>query len=378
MKKIIFLFVIFLIPCFCFSGCNSENNSKQKDVSPNYDNQESFAGAWLTCYELKNMLKDGSKTSFINNVELLLDKCSLNMVNALFVQVRPFADSIYPSDLFPLSEYILSDEGAEPEFDVLEILISLCRDKNIQIHAWINPYRISYSTTIKEIYMKYNFIDKYDIVFIDEGVYFDPSSLVNQALVLDGIREILNNYDVDGIHIDDYFYPLTDEEFDKNSYKIYNDEGGKLNFTDWRRENVNSLVSSIYSLVHSYSDKKIFSISPCGDINKNYSFYYADVKLWLEEKGYADMIIPQLYYGFENESMPFEDTAEKWMNIKREDNIKLVFGLALYKQGAADEMAGKGKNEWIESADIISRQKVFLRNSGYIDYAYFSCSDLVY
>ena len=176
--------------------------------------------------------------------------------------------------------------------------------------------------------------------------------------------------------MDDYFYPLTSSEFDKTEYDTYKKNEGKLRFSDWRRENVNSLVSSIYSLVHSYSENIVFSISPSGDINKNYSSYFADVKLWLEEEGYADMIIPQLYFGFENETMPFEKVALKWMKLNRDDSVKLVFGLALYKEGQADELAGKGKNEWVENSDIIQRQIDYLVNCGYKEFAFFSAFDL--
>lgn len=379
MNKIKILIIFFFMFSIYLFGCVSvENNVNQQSHQTN-KTDEKFIATWLTCYELKDMLKEGEEDVFIKNIDLLLEKCKSNDINAVFVQVRPFADSVYPSGLFPVSDYILSSDGKKPEFDVLKLLVSKAHSENIEIHAWVNPYRISYSTDINcldENFISFIKNSKCKVVCLDEGIYFDPSSIENQALVLSGIKEILDNYDVDGIHIDDYFYPLTSEEFDKSKYDLYKKKGGILNFSDWRRENVNSLVSSINSLVHSYSENLVFSISPCGDINKNYSSYFADVEFWLENQGYADMIIPQLYYGFENEAMPFEKTSLKWMNLNKADNIKLVFGLAMYKVGKTDELSGKGKNEWIEKPNIIYQQIDFLVDCGYSDYALFSVSDL--
>ncbi len=374
-------FLKIILLCFCtliclLSGCGHTENKPEPDNEIS-ESTVDFNGVWLTCYELKDMLIDGNEKSFLEKVENMMNRCAENGINAVFVQVRPFGDSVYPSALFPMSDYVLSSDGKQPEFDVLEKLIEISKKYNIEVHAWINPYRISYASELNGLPKNSIALsDKYNIAVLQEGIYLEPSSLENQKLILGGIREILDKYKVDGIHIDDYFYPVTDEKFDEDVYDKYKENGGKLRLADWRRENINSLVSSIYSLVHSYSDELIFSISPSGDIKKNYSNHYADVELWLEKKGFADMIIPQLYYGFENQTMPFEKVANKWQKLKRSEEVQLVCGLALYKQGTIDDMAGSGVNEWFDNSDVIERQKKYIAASEFDGYVLFSFSDI--
>ena len=117
------------------------------------------------------------------------------------------------------------------------------------------------------------------------------------------------------------------------------------------------------------------SISPSADIEKNYDNYYADVTLWTQNKGYADIIIPQLYYGFEHLTMPFNELLNKWMNLQSE-NTKIVIGLAVYKAGKEDIYAKSGSNEWLENTNIIANQINAIYNSNAYGWSYFSASYL--
>ena len=192
-----------------------------------------------------------------------------------------------------------------------------------------------------------------------------------QRLIVDGIREILSRYDVDGIHFDDYFYPPSCGDFDKGEYEEYRRNGGKLSLDFFRRENVSNLLSLSYSAVKSFGEEKIFSVSPSGDMVRNYNEIYADVSLWCKG-GYCDMIIPQLYYGFLNESKPFSDVLSQWLTLTDKSKVKLVIGLALYKVGEKDEFAGKGENEWKENGDIIKGQRDLCMNKGCYGISYYS------
>ncbi len=370
----ILLCCVLLLLTACSGGSETDNKTDSQSETITHE----MCGVWLTCYDLSHMLADGTEDAYKEKVHEVLDKCLAININTVFFQVRPFADSFYQSAYFPVSEYMLSSSGKCPDFDPLEIFVLLAHERDIEVHAWINPYRISYETSadkLSENSVARNDNYKNSIVYTNAGVYFDPSSLEAQALVLSGVREILSNYSVDGIHIDDYFYPTTDESFDDESYKNYRNSGGKLQLAKWRRENVNALVSAIYTLVHSYNGV-IFSISPCADISKNRNQLYADVELWLEKEGYADLIIPQIYFGFEHDDMPFEKVAARWSKLKRSDNVFLACGLALYKQGIADDLAGSGVNEWITHNDILERQKQYIKNLDYCGYVLFSYSDL--
>ncbi len=369
-----------LLLCTLLSACEKEGNITEPTTENQITVKKEVRGVWLTCYELKSMLADGTEATFRAEVEKMMNECKKQEINTVFIQVRPFADSVYPSDIFPLSDYVLSSNGNEPQFDVLSVFIQLVNEEGIDVHAWVNPYRVSYKTRLSQLDKdSIAFSNEYKnaVVCTDVGIYLNPCFDKSRLLVLKGIREILENYNVSGIHIDDYFYPLTDESFDEAHYEDYCEQGGKLGLAQWRRENVNSLVSSIYSLVHSYGDGTAFSISPAGDIEKNYSVYYADVRLWMREKGYADIIIPQIYYGFEHEKMPFEAVAEKWLECERVENVDMLCGLAAYKQGAADELAGKGINEWINSSEIIEQQKMYVGNSLFSGYVLFSYKNII-
>lgn len=364
--------IFIILFCFLFvflSACNESQNYSEMN-EPIIKGDLAVRGVWLTCYELSAMLKSGKKSDFIQNVNKMLDECDAKDLNTVFIHVRPFSDSVYPSEIFPLSEYILSSSGKKPQFDVLDVFISLAKERNYSVHAWINPYRISYASELDNSIINNKSV-KDAVIQTSTGFFLDPSSDVTRKLILDGAREVLDNYEVDGIHIDDYFYPTTDKSFDEKSYKSYCSAGGNLDLKQWRTENVNALVASLYSLVHQYKDK-VFSISPAADIDKNINEYYADVKLWMRSEGFADIIIPQIYFGFKNEKMPFEKVAAEWGNLKRNDSVSIYCGLALYKQGEEDEFAGSGKNEWITDKDIIERQKEYIRTEGFTGYVLFS------
>ncbi len=306
-----------------------------------------------------------SEGSFISDVKEKFSYIKEFGLNTLIVQVRPFADAIYPSEIFPMSEYVFKDKI--PEFDVLEIMINTAKEFGLSFHAWINPYRISNdnkSENLNPLSPAMSFIenDAEDVAITDKGIYFNPASLSAQKLIIDGVRELIEHYDVDAVHIDDYFYPTVDESFDSTLYEKYVGSGGKLSLSDWRRENVNSLVSGIYSAVKNYNPDILFGISPGGNIDYNYNNLFADVKLWCSSVGYIDYIIPQIYFGFDNSNKPFKETAEEWSSLIN-NNIKLYCGLALYKSGVVDEFCKDeiSRNEWVENNDIIKRQIEFIR-----------------
>ncbi|MBQ2963263.1 MAG: family 10 glycosylhydrolase [Clostridia bacterium] len=358
---------LFLLPSCAVS--NQNEDSQTEAVTCDTPNNEQIRAMWLSCYELSEMFEKGTREYFSDKVCELFEVCKIKNINTLFVQVRPFCDSLYPSEIFEWSKFAESSSGTLPNFDPLEIIVDTAADYGVSVHAWINPYRVSYdsSAEISKAIEGFAFS-------CEEGVFLDPSSVEAQKQVLEGVREILENYDVDGIHIDDYFYPQTDNNFDKAAYEAYLDCGGKLSKNDWRRENVNSLVSALYSLVHSAKTDAVFSISPAGDIRKNKTVHFADVELWCTVKGYADWIVPQIYYGFEHEKMPFKKIADKWLKLAEKGNVKIICGLASYKQGKADNGAGSGENEWVNDNDVISGQTKYINSIGYGGYALFSYS----
>ena len=365
-KAVIFLFVM----CLLFSACQRNVNNKNTESTANDALKSSeIKAVWINYGELDEIIKKSENSKELEeNIKNTVLNCKTLGLNRIILHTRAFADAYYYSDIFPESEYLAKKIKSSRNFDPLRIFCEIAHENGLQIDAWINPYRISYSndtspftenSVIKEMLSAK---DGKDISVIDSGIFFNPSSEKVQKLILDGVREILENYDVDGIHIDDYFYPVTDESFDKPSYEAYKKGGGRLSLSDWRRENVNNMVSQLYAVVKSHNNGLMFSISPCGDIKKNYNDFYADVELWCSQQGYADCIIVQAYYGFEHEKLPFESVVKEWGKIVNSDYVKLCFGLACYKSGTEDKYAGSGINEWKENDGIILRQMSYLNS----------------
>ncbi len=387
MKKIMSLLITLI---FLLCGCgntvfeNSDDTLDFSDLSSEgsklFDTGYSseFRGAWLSYLEIRPKNFDVSKNDYQEYIKNYFQNFKKAKINNVFVQVRPFADAIYQSSLFPSSSCVVKNQGDKLPFDFFQVIIEEAKNFSIEVHAWINPYRIQNefdeSKLCSDSFAKkwLSEKDNCDVIKVNGGLYFNPASLKVQELIIDGVREILENYDVSGIHIDDYFYPSSESGYDKVSFDEYSEKGGKLNLAKWRSENINSLLSGIYNTVKDFSKDKIFSISPGGDIEKNKKEMFADCKKWCSESGYCDMIIPQIYYGFNNEKMPFEACAEMWIKLVCDD-VKLVIGLALYKSGKTDAFAGKsGKDEWIENNDIIKRQVELSRRLNFAGFCLYS------
>lgn len=381
MKRLICIILLIMI-LLCFAGCgiHSSEDNPTLDIHENaaYDGKldnttkamsddDSFIFTWLTYAELSVTESLKEKSVYESYIDRLFKNMKEIDVTDCFVQVRPFADAVYESEFFPTSIYA---EKAE-NFDPFEIIISVADKYNISVHAWINPYRIS-SGKLSEDSVYYEEY-KDDIMNLSTGTYFNPASLKAQKLILSGVGELMRKYDIKGIHIDDYFYPEAIDNEDKKQYDKYKKDGGKKNLGDWRRENVNSLISAIYLKVKSFGEDKVFSVSPCGNIEKNYSQLYADVNSWCKG-GYCDIVLPQIYFGFENESLPFKKCLEDWLRITDSEKVALIPGLALYKCGKEDEFAGTGKDEWQENSNVILRQVKIIKEKRCQGFALYSAS----
>ena len=297
------------------------------------------------------------------NINEVLDNVKNLGFNRIIVHVRPFSDSIYESKYYPISKYILNDKGNVPSYDVLEYFIKESHKRGIKFDAWINPYRVS---NLNDESLLTDYSSK-----TDSGIYLNPAKKEVQELIVNGIVEIVEKYDVDGIHFDDYFYP--DKKIDLDDYKEYITNGGNLSIEEFRYNNVKSLIKKVYSSIKRVNKEVLFGIAPVGNIDNCYSESFLDVKYILSHEGYVDYIMPQVYYGFYNESRPFKDTVDYWNSLIKKDSIKLIPALAIYKSGNVDKYAHSGKNEWIENTDIIKREILYSRSlSNYSGFSLFS------
>ena len=336
---------------------------------------------WVSYTEL-NPKRLTSKAGFRRHVQSLLSPMQTLSVTDVFLQVRPFADAIYPSKLFASSSSVVRKRGDALPFDFLAVFLSQAKRCGLRVHAWINPYRVSTSTSDLSAFSDDPAVGPLlkngaspCVLSWNGGVYLDPGSDAVQKLILDGAKELLKNYDLAGIHIDDYFYPTDDPSFDEKSFAAYLAAGEK-DLLSYRRANVSRLVQGLYAAVKSFGSEKIFSISPSADIEKNEKVYAADVRLWGSADGYCDWLIPQIYFGFSHETRPFEDCAKAWQALCSGKNVRLLGGLAAYKIGKHDPFAGAGGAEWQTNAAVLSDQVRTLRRFGYAGFALFSATFL--
>jgi len=366
MKKIFVFFILFI--SFLFVNALVINN---KDTRVSQEDLE-IKGVYISYLEYLSYFQGNAieiNKAYINK---MLDNVSSLNFNTIFLHVSPFSDSIYKSKIFPYSYTLTGVEGKNPGMDYLEYFIKEAKKRNIDIHAWINPYRISSIGDISKLSKTnpaYELLNTDVVAVSNDGIYYNPSSPKTIDLILKQVYEIITNYDVAGIHFDDYFY--VNQEIDKNNYEKFFEKNNNITLTDYRLMVVNTMIKGVYKLIKDYNPNIIFSISPDGNINNNYDLHYADVKTWLSEDGYVDIIMPQVYYGFDNQYKPFKETIDEWNSLIKND-VKIVPILAFYKVGNVDNNAGSGKYEWTLYDDIIKRQINYSKNlSNYYGYGLF-------
>ncbi|MBQ9993816.1 MAG: family 10 glycosylhydrolase, partial [Clostridia bacterium] len=260
--------------------------------------------------------------------------------------------------------------GPADGFDPLEYAVEKAHACGMELHAWINPLRIQAvggstppALSADNPYTKLRTDgDKANdrwVIDYDGGKFFNPGEEGARKYIIDGIAEIVENYDVDGIHWDDYFYPAHDSTFDDSaSYSKYVDAGGLMSLSEWRTSNINKLVADTYSRVKSIKSDCVFGISPAGNIS-NCLKMGANVYTWCSEPGFVDYICPQIYWTFDGNPLGFASCCSQWKAMVTAENIDFYVGLALYKAGS-DADGGK----WLSGNDIIARQIEHIRSNG--------------
>lgn len=371
MKRVL---CVIIAACVFLAGCVTPEKAPQKADKNTY-----VKGIWLTYSEIDVML---NSDNFKSEFQKAMDNCKKMGITDTFIHIRAFGDSLYKSEYFPQRQ-----SAAKYDYDVFGYMVMVCKERGIRVHAWINPYRICYGTTdansLSAESAAYKWLNDSDPandtnVSFSNGIYLNPASGEAQRLVINGVREVLLKYKIDGIHFDDYFYPTTDPQFDKVSYEKYVAETGTpLDLAFWRRANVNALIGGCYTAIKFIDKDIIFSISPAASVGKNYSEYYADVSAWVKS-GCVDWIIPQIYFGFEypREDYRFEQLLSIWKNtISSYKNTRLIVGLAAYKVGTSQK---PDSEEWGARDDILLRQVEICRSDAAVTgHIFFSYSSLM-
>ncbi len=313
---------------------------------------EVVRGFWIPYMEVEELISSGNVTKTKAAIDVCFEDCAAKGANTIYFHVRANSDAYYNSSVFnPTSKTkTLLNNG----FDPLTYAVSKAHALGMKIEAWINPYRIGTDSSRAKVSATFK---------VGSSYYYVPSNADVQALVVRGVREVVQNYDIDGVQFDDYFYPrdsvstTSAESFEQADYTAYKNSGGKLGVADWRRSVVNQLVASCYAVCHE-REGCVFGISPSCDFEANYDGMYADAAAWAKTPGYVDYLAPQLYVGYNHSATPFAQCLADWDALTRHGDVKMVAGLALYKTGLKeDTWAGSnGKYEWLNNNNLMSRQ----------------------
>jgi uncharacterized lipoprotein YddW (UPF0748 family) len=286
-----------------------------------------FRGAWLhTVYQPQYAQK--STLELKKYLADQLDKLHAAGVNAVLFQVRPSADAFYDSKLEPWSHFLTKGGKAPaPYWDPLQYMIDEAHKRGMELHAWLNPYRVTTSSTQKlpasHIYHKEP--NRFVTFAGDKKMYFDPGLPENRTFIEDVVADIVSRYDVDGIHFDDYFYPYPVKGYDFPDDASFKRYGNGMKRADWRRHNVDLLIEGVHKRIVAIKPWVRFGISPFGIWRnqrtdprgsetkglQNYDDLYADVLPWAQ-KGWVDYLLPQLYWELEHKSASYLVLVDWW------------------------------------------------------------------
>ncbi len=339
------------------------------------DLTDEMRGVWVPYLSLDNVNKA--------KIDSIVSQAKQNGMNTIYFHVRPFGDALYDSQYYPWSHLVTGTQGQTPSdgFDPLAYAVEAAHREGLELHAWLNPLRIMLNSGIYppelsqtnpyNVWRNDENEDNDDwVIDYGKGKYYNPAVPEVRELIVNGVKEIAENYNVDGIHWDDYFYPASDESFDDSvAYAEYKSDGGNMSLINWRTQNINTLVKSVYDTVKAADKEMEFGISPAGNI-ENCLAAGADVKTWGSKTGYVDYLCPQIYWTNDNKVAPFKEMCQKWRKVVTSDKVKLYVGLALYKAGSDED-----KGKWQVSDDIIMNQVLFIRgndidSNGFALYSY--------
>jgi len=351
-KKIISYLVIFSL----FSIIVPTTVYANKPLMP-FNNpyiQEELKGVWVaTVLNLDYPNRPTTEVAVLKReADAILDRAVTMGLNAVFLQVRPSGDAFYKSPSFPWSNYLTGKQGLPPSenFDPLDYWVQAAHSRGIALHAWLNPYRVTYDSfkTSSEAFASLApsnpaNLRKDLVVFHTDGrLYFNPGLPEARQLLIDEIAFLVQNYKIDGIHFDDYFYPGT--EFEDND--AYISSKTSLTRADWRRDNNTRLIKGVYDTIRSIRKDVQFGVSPFGiwankkdhpqgsDTRGNQSYFshYADTKLWVKE-GMLDYIMPQLYWHIGFDIADYTKLLSWWDDVVKGTDVALYIGHAAYRTG---------------------------------------------
>lgn len=379
------------------SSRGSSDTGKSSSSGSSSQNTEELAevrGVWIaSVHNIDYPSKPGISASELKReIDNIISDAKDMGLNTIYFQVRPSADALYNSKIFPVSEYLTGKVGGNlPEnFDPLKYIVEQGHKNGLKIHAWINPLRVTVGTAaapktdVKKLAASHPARKNPDYVipYADGKLYFDPGIPQVRKLIIDGVIEVVENYDVDGVHFDDYFYPYPVKNAvfdDKASFTKYG--SGYKNIGDFRRDNINKLVKGVYDAIKAKDKTVQFGISPFAvwankknnpqgsDTNGGIETYYdlyADSRKWVKSN-WLDYICPQIYWSMTYDLCSFKDVCDWWTDVTKDTKVKLYVGHAAYKAGNNNDKAWDDPQELLKQVTYARKKSTY---AGSIFYGY--------
>lgn len=359
-----------------------------------YSQNEEMRAVWVSFLTLNMKGTDYSEQAFRTKFDNIIKVAKVHKINTLIVHVRPFGDALYKSKIFPWSHIVSKNQGEDPSYDPLEYMVKASHEAGLKIHAWINPLRVQRNNSPSVLSCNNPFVkwegsgEEKFLMKVGKDRYYNPACNEVREMIINGVAEVVENYDVDGIQFDDYFYPNISNEqelcatyenselgsYDKTSYDEYCacalNAGTPLSLLQWRTSNINNLISGCYSKIKSINKNVAFGISPQCNV-KNDEMMGADVYKWGSISGYVDYLCPQVYVNFENPILSFKNAVDIWRNLVKDKGVKLYCGLAAYKAGSDMD-----KGSWLKSNEILKNEVEYCRSSGCDGFMIFDFNNL--
>ena len=303
-----------------------------------------FRGAWLHIVgnqQIKTLSRDQIQGWFTATLDSLQ-----NMgCNAVIFQVRPQADAFYASDIEPWTRFLTGEQGVAPDpfWDPLQFMIEQCHARGMELHAWVNPLRIGSTSKVRAANHPYRSHPDWWQEY-NGNYYWDPGNPELRDFLFSIVEEIVTKYPVDGVHIDDYFYPsgLQTKDLTWDDLKEYSAYGAGKSITEWREDNINKMVKGYHETVHRVRPTAVFGVSPAGRLELTRALY-ADPVQWIAQ-GSLDYLTPQIYWDhIRNDFADFDTVLDSWLDIRKD--VPLMPGLAAYKCLQSSEKNYYGKPE---------------------------------
>ncbi|MFE6621062.1 glycoside hydrolase family 10 protein [Streptomyces sp. NPDC057740] len=346
-------------------------------------------GVWIATVANRDWPSKQGLTADEQRAELIahLDAAVEARLNTVVFQVRPTADALWPSPYEPWSQVLTGTQGEEPGWDPLGTAVEEAHARDLQLHAWFNPYRVANHTDLGKLAASHPAREHEDWVVTYGGkLYYNPGLPEVRAFVQKAMLDAVEKYEIDAVHFDDYFYPypVAGQTFDDDeAYDRYGD--GFSVRADWRRDNIDKLVTEMAAGIRRIRPGTEFGISPFGvwrnagtdplgsDTRggvQTYDDLYADTRTWVRE-GWIDYICPQLYWNIGFAAADYAKLVPWWSEVARGSRTKLYVGEALYKAGDPAQPAA-----WQEPAELSRHLTLSKEHAEVCGHVYFAAKDV--